>query len=71
MPACCVVQPATQTQPDQTGFSGPLPDLALSGLPFDYWAFLDLQPVLGQSRTDLAFVPDQSHRYLELCVLLN
>lgn len=71
LPVCCVVQPVVQTQPDQTGFSGPLPDLALSAVPFDYQALLDLQPGLGQSRTDLAFVPDQSNRYLELGVLLN
>ncbi len=71
LPACCVVQPATQAQLDQTGFSGPLPDLALSGVAFDYQALLGLQPVLGQSRTDLAFIPDQSNRHLELRVLLN
>jgi hypothetical protein len=71
LPACCVVQPATQVQPDQTGFNGPLPDLALSSLPFDYLALLGLQPGLGQSRMALAFVPDQSNRYLELRVLLN
>ncbi|WP_373533152.1 hypothetical protein [Vampirovibrio sp.] len=74
LPACCVVNPVTVTQPDQTGFTGPLPNMgwvSSSGLGFDYQALLAEQPALMQSRTDLAFRPDQSKRYLELGVLLT
>lgn len=71
LPACCVVNPAIQAQPDHTGFGASPPDLGLSPPVFDYKALLSAQPILAQSRTDLAFVPDQSDRYLKLRVLLN
>lgn len=71
LPACCVINPANVIAPDQTGFAGPLPDLALSHAPFDYQALLADQPALMQSRRDLAFLHDESDRYLELRVLLN
>ncbi len=71
LPACCVINPANVIAPDQTGFNGPLPNLALSNAPFDYQALLADQYALMQSRTDLAFLADESDRYLELRVLLN
>jgi hypothetical protein len=72
LPPCCVGDSATQAQPDQTGHSGPTPDLWLGGTSFDYQALLNYQqPALEQARKDLAYIPDQSGRYLELRVLLN
>lgn len=72
LPSCCVSQAVVPAQPDLTGYDGPTPHQWVSASLFDYQALLNLeQPNVQRSRQDLAHVPDQSGRHLELRILLN